>query len=206
MTGHARDYGARDCHDAGVVGRVRADRLHERHHRSVVQAVRADHFGGRVDQYRQRTDAQSGLVRDRAAGTDGKEVLFLSLVQPGLRGHDRGYAGLIRWTVRLVLVMMLVFAGLVALTGWSFGRLPTGFVPTEDQGYVFVELQLPDAASKQRTIEVMEEAGQNLCEHRWRGRLCFGDRILLLERQCSIQRRISSRSCSSPGKNANRQS
>ena len=68
-----------------------------------------------------------------------------------------GYKRLIRWTVRLVLLVMLVFGGLVALTGWSFGTLPTGFVPTEDQGYVFVDVQLPDAASKQRTIRVMEE-------------------------------------------------
>lgn len=68
-----------------------------------------------------------------------------------------GYKRLIRWTVRLVLLVMLVFGGLVALTGWSFGTLPTGFVPTEDQGYVFVDVQLPDAASKQRTVRVMEE-------------------------------------------------
>ncbi len=67
------------------------------------------------------------------------------------------YKGIIRWTVRLVLIVMLVFGGLVALTGWSFSKLPTGFVPTEDQGYVFVDVQLPDAASKQRTNEVMEK-------------------------------------------------
>lgn len=66
------------------------------------------------------------------------------------------YKRLIRWTVRLVLLVMLVFGGLVALTGWSFNQLPTGFVPTEDQGYVFIDVQLPNAASKQRTVEVME--------------------------------------------------
>ncbi len=65
------------------------------------------------------------------------------------------YRGFIRWTVRLVFIVLIVFGGLVALTGWSFGKLPTGFVPTEDQGYAFVDIQLPDAASKQRTVEVM---------------------------------------------------
>jgi hydrophobic/amphiphilic exporter-1 (mainly G- bacteria), HAE1 family len=34
-----------------------------------------------------------------------------------------------------------------SLTGWGFARLPTGFVPVEDQGYVFANVQLPDAAS-----------------------------------------------------------
>ena len=32
---------------------------------------------------------------------------------------------------------MTLFAGLVALAGWGFTRLPTGFLPTEDQGYFF---------------------------------------------------------------------
>lgn len=67
-----------------------------------------------------------------------------------------GYRALIRWTVRLVFIVLVVFVGLVSLTGWTFSQLPTGFVPTEDQGYVFVNVQLPDAASKQRTVKVME--------------------------------------------------
>lgn len=70
------------------------------------------------------------------------------------------YTGIIRWTVRLVLIVMLVFGGLVALTGWSFNQLPTGFVPSEDQGYAFVDVQLPDAASKQRTVKVMDQLAQ----------------------------------------------
>src|SRR6185437_11174650 len=53
--------------------------------------------------------------------------------------------------------MMLVFATLVALTGWWFSRLPTGFLPTEDQGYAIVGIQLPDAASQARTRAVVEK-------------------------------------------------
>ena len=60
------------------------------------------------------------------------------------------------WTmVRRVSIVMLVFVGLVALTGWSFTRLPTGFLPDEDQGYCFVNVQLPDASSRQRTDAVL---------------------------------------------------
>ena len=69
----------------------------------------------------------------------------------------RLYTGMIRQTVRRVALVMLVFAGLVALTGWTFGKLPTGFVPLEDQGYAFVNVQLPDAASKQRSQEVVDQ-------------------------------------------------
>ena len=52
--------------------------------------------------------------------------------------------------------MMLLFAVLAGLTGWWFTRLPTGFLPTEDQGYAIVGIQLPDAASQARTREVVE--------------------------------------------------
>ena len=67
------------------------------------------------------------------------------------------YRGMIRASVKMITVMMVIFFGLVYVTGWGFSRLPTGFVPTEDQGYVFVNVQLPDAASKQRTVQVMKK-------------------------------------------------
>jgi hydrophobic/amphiphilic exporter-1 (mainly G- bacteria), HAE1 family len=65
------------------------------------------------------------------------------------------YTAVVRVIVRAPAVMMLVFVGLVALTGWWFSRLPTGFLPTEDQGYAIVGVQLPDAASQSRTREVV---------------------------------------------------
>jgi len=74
----------------------------------------------------------------------------------GFDVSTRGY----RWSVHRMLrntaMVSIVYLGFVALTGWSFNRIPTGFVPEEDQGYVFVNAQLPDAASKQRTDAVMQ--------------------------------------------------
>jgi HAE1 family hydrophobic/amphiphilic exporter-1 len=46
---------------------------------------------------------------------------------------------------------------LIALAGWGLTRVPTGFIPTEDQGYAIVTVQLPDGASLQRTERVMDE-------------------------------------------------
>jgi HAE1 family hydrophobic/amphiphilic exporter-1 len=93
-----------------------------------------------------------------------KKFIFFRAFNSAFDVTTGAYRGLIRWTVRLVLIVILVFGGLVALTGWSFSTLPTGFVPTEDQGYVFVDVQLPDAASKQRTLKVMEELNQICAE------------------------------------------
>jgi HAE1 family hydrophobic/amphiphilic exporter-1 len=64
------------------------------------------------------------------------------------------YVGIVAWMVRHSVTMLVVYAGLISLTLWGFISLPTGFLPTEDQGYVVVSALLPDAASQERTREV----------------------------------------------------
>ncbi len=79
------------------------------------------------------------------------------------RGFDRffsraenGYTGLVKTLLRRTGIMLVLALGLAVLTGWQFTRLPTGFLPTEDQGYMLVHVQLPDAASQERTNEVLD--------------------------------------------------
>lgn len=67
------------------------------------------------------------------------------------------YRGVINGMVRRIAIVMMLFAGLVSVTGWSFTQLPTGFLPLEDQGYCFINIQLPDAASRQRTDRVLKQ-------------------------------------------------
>jgi hydrophobic/amphiphilic exporter-1 (mainly G- bacteria), HAE1 family len=67
------------------------------------------------------------------------------------------YTAIIRRAVRHTALVMLLFIGLSALTAWWFVRVPTGFLPTEDQGFAIVALQLPDAASQTRTRAVIEK-------------------------------------------------
>ncbi|MEE2825816.1 MAG: multidrug efflux RND transporter permease subunit [Planctomycetota bacterium] len=73
------------------------------------------------------------------------------------------YMGVVRSMIRVIVVALAVFVGLIFLTGWQFQKLPTGFIPQEDQGYVFVNVQLPVAASKQRTDVVMDRVTQ-MCQ------------------------------------------
>ncbi len=59
---------------------------------------------------------------------------------------------------------MILLAGLTVI-GVGIGRiLPTSFVPSEDQGYFFMQLQLPDAASLQRTDVIAREVEEILAE------------------------------------------
>ncbi len=57
--------------------------------------------------------------------------------------------------LRKSFVALLAYVGLVVLTGWSFNRVPTGFVPTQDKQYLVAFAQLPDAASLDRTEAVI---------------------------------------------------
>ncbi|MCE5335363.1 MAG: multidrug efflux RND transporter permease subunit [Desulfobacteraceae bacterium] len=67
------------------------------------------------------------------------------------------YASIVRGMVRFSGISMLVFVGLLAVTLWGFLSLPTGFLPTEDQGYVVASVQLPDSASQERTRETIRK-------------------------------------------------
>ena len=75
-----------------------------------------------------------------------------------------GYTAAVKVTVRRALLLSLVYLGLVAGTGWMFANLPTGFLPEEDQGYFFIELQLPDAASLTRTETALDGIEQQLLD------------------------------------------
>jgi len=67
---------------------------------------------------------------------------------------ENWYARVVGWVVHRSGVMMAVYAGLMVVTFWGFISIPTGFLPEEDQGYAIVGIQLPDAASIERTGEV----------------------------------------------------
>ena len=70
------------------------------------------------------------------------------------------YGFVIGQFVRRVVIVLLLFAGLLTFTGWGFMQIPTGFLPTEDQGYCFANIQLPDASSLGRTQEVLEQLNE----------------------------------------------
>src|SRR5208283_3187425 len=75
---------------------------------------------------------------------------------------EYGYHEAIKHVIRFSLPAMLVFAGLIFLAVWRFISLPTAFLPVDDQGYIMVAAQLPDAASQERTREVVDRINQIL--------------------------------------------
>ena len=61
-----------------------------------------------------------------------------------------GYVSMCGGLIRKAGLSMILLLGVTVLAGWFGSRLPQGFLPDEDQGYVFAGLQLPNAASLQR--------------------------------------------------------
>ncbi|MCD4689169.1 MAG: multidrug efflux RND transporter permease subunit [Desulfuromonadaceae bacterium] len=74
------------------------------------------------------------------------------------------YARLLSVLIRRAALTLICFLVLAGGAFWGFSRLPTGFVPAEDQGYAFVSIQLPDAASVERTAEVVEEINRRFAK------------------------------------------
>ena len=72
---------------------------------------------------------------------------------------ERGYARVVERVVRAVPLFLCAFVVLVGLTAWGYEKLPSSFLPTEDQGYVLANAQLPDAASLERTRDVSARIG-----------------------------------------------
>src|SRR6478672_6487038 len=66
----------------------------------------------------------------------------------------QAYGKAVAWCLRLSVVVLLVYVGLIALTGFGLARVPRGFVPIQDKGYLVTNIQLPDSASLERTGEV----------------------------------------------------
>jgi HAE1 family hydrophobic/amphiphilic exporter-1 len=89
---------------------------------------------------------------------------FFSGFNWAFAGMSNGYAAATRRLVRLSVLMLVVYGGLIALTGWQFARTPTGFIPQQDQGYLITVLQLPPGSSLARTDEVVRRTAKLMLE------------------------------------------
>jgi multidrug efflux pump len=102
-------------------------------------------------------------------------ALCATLLEPVAKGHGHTRRGFFGWfnrnfaagTVRYQGVVarmlrtsgryMIVFAVIVALVGWLYVRMPSAFLPDEDQGYFITAIQLPVGATQTRAMAVIKE-------------------------------------------------
>jgi multidrug efflux pump len=69
----------------------------------------------------------------------------------------RGYEGIVARMVRQTGRYLVIYAAVIGAAGVMYTRLPTAFVPNEDQGNILINVLLPPGATQQRTLEVMKQ-------------------------------------------------
>jgi HAE1 family hydrophobic/amphiphilic exporter-1 len=79
---------------------------------------------------------------------------------------ERWYVNLIGRMVHHSGWMVIIALVLCGLAGWGLTRVPTGFIPTEDQGYMIITAQLPDGASLDRTQDVLRRLAKRCRENK----------------------------------------
>ena len=82
---------------------------------------------------------------------------FFKLFNLGFTVTADAYSRSVGLLLRGSAIVLLVYAGLLYLTYWSFTQVPTGFIPSQDKGYLLVDVRLPDSASLERTKAVMAQ-------------------------------------------------
>src|SRR5262249_55634731 len=85
---------------------------------------------------------------------------FFRLFNWGFRHGTDFYTRVIGLALRGSAIVLLLYGGLLALTWWTSSQLPTGYIPNQDQGRFYIAVQLPDAASLERTQETLDRIQQ----------------------------------------------
>jgi len=79
----------------------------------------------------------------------------------GTQRYERTVAGMLRRSVRF----LAIYVAIVAVLGVLFMRMPTSFLPDEDQGVMFTQVMLPAGATQERTLEVLKKVEAHFLEN-----------------------------------------
>src|SRR5262245_54689329 len=82
---------------------------------------------------------------------------FFKLFNLGFKVTADAYSRFVGMLLRVSVIVLVIYGGLLYLTYFSFTRVPTGFIPSQDKGYLLVDVRLPDSASLERTQAVMAQ-------------------------------------------------
>ncbi len=100
-----------------------------------------------------------GALLGLGAGPIANRLLaaFFRVFNLGFDLTGRIYTKLVRVVLKLAVLSLLGYGGLLYLTYIAHDRLPKGFIPSQDMGYLMINVQLPDSASSERTFSTMRK-------------------------------------------------
>ncbi|MHC5537684.1 efflux RND transporter permease subunit [Singulisphaera rosea] len=82
-------------------------------------------------------------------------IAFFRLFNAGFTIATNAYTRVVGMLLRVSLIVLVAYGGLLYLTYYGFAHTPTGFIPTQDKGYLLVNVQMPDSTSLEQTQKVM---------------------------------------------------
>jgi multidrug efflux pump len=89
---------------------------------------------------------------------------FFGWFNRGFAAATNRYSRSTRWIVARGGRFMVIYVVLLAGLGYAFWRLPGGFLPVDDQGFVMVDVLAPADASANRTLDIVQEVNKKLVE------------------------------------------
>jgi len=98
----------------------------------------------------------ASLLKPVAKGHAHARRGLFGLFNRGIGRSRDGYRGMVAWSLARAGRYMAIYAALVIGVGWAVARLPAGFLPIDDQGFITVDVQTPPEASFNRTFEVVK--------------------------------------------------
>ena len=97
------------------------------------------------------------LLKPVEAGHHHEKKGFFGWFNRGFTRTAKGYEGLVARILRRTGRYMIIYAAIIGVVALMYARLPTSFLPAEDQGTLLVNVQLPPGATLERTTKVMEQ-------------------------------------------------
>ncbi|HEX2540944.1 MAG TPA: efflux RND transporter permease subunit [Caldimonas sp.] len=98
------------------------------------------------------------FLKPVAAGHKHEKRGFFGWFNRGFKASTHRYEASVAYILRRTGRFMLLFGLITALVVYMFSRMPASFLPTEDQGYLIANVQLPPGATQARTLQVMQQA------------------------------------------------
>ncbi len=97
------------------------------------------------------------LLKQVEAGHHHAKTGFFGWFNRGFSSTAKNYEGLVARILKRASRYLIIYVALIAVVGVVYVRLPTSFLPNEDQGTILVNVQLPPGATQERTLGVMQQ-------------------------------------------------
>jgi len=97
------------------------------------------------------------LLKPVEAGHHHEKTGFFGWFNRGFARTAKGYEGIVARILRRAARYLVIYVAIIGAVAFTYSRLPSSFLPQEDQGNIIVNVQLPPGATQERALSVMQQ-------------------------------------------------